>query len=284
MTAAARALTFNAVDELGFAASWGHFDEAHWPIMYCPKSLGPLIELFCLAKAGRVPDPVKARCLVPNGAAPMIAALQQEREQWVSNEERRMGFIRAQRGGPEGENHLTGFLMQAKRAAREVAGLAGKAAGQLAGAMEELENNIHEHSEAADTGLLAFRAARGVFEFVIADRGIGVLASLQKGIGLAGITDHGKALEATLTDGTSRFGVRSNRGHGFRPIFLGMVNLRGTLRFRSGDHALLMDGTSPTLATAQLAQKPVIDGFFASLRCEAEVRPSKAMVLRQRAR
>jgi hypothetical protein len=33
-------------------------------------------------------------------------------------------------------------------------------------------------------------------------------------------------------------------------------------------HALVMDGTTPDLATAQIAPKPIIDGFFASIRCE----------------
>jgi hypothetical protein len=45
------------------------------------------------------------------------------------------------------------------------------------------------------------------------------------------------------------------------------MNFQGSLR--SGDHALVMDETSPMLAAAQLAQNPMIDGFFASVRCNA---------------
>jgi hypothetical protein len=133
--------------------------------------------------------------------------------------------------------------------------------------MEELENNIHEHSEAAATGVLAFRAALGVFEFVAADRGIGVLASLRKAQTYSVLTDHGRALQTALSDGASRF-EGSRRGHGFRPIFLGLMNLQGSLRFRSGDHALLMDGTSPSLSISRLAQKPSYDGFFVSVHCQ----------------
>jgi hypothetical protein len=70
--------------------------------------------------------------------------------------------------------------------------------------MRELENNIHEHSENAATGLLAFRAARGVFEFVAADRGIGILSSLRQSAQFAALQDHGRALREALTDGTSR--------------------------------------------------------------------------------
>jgi hypothetical protein len=54
------------------------------------------------------------------------------------------------------------------------------------------------------------------------------------------LRDHGKALQAALNDGTSRFGADSNRGHGFQPIFIGLLNLYGFLRFRSGDQALIM--------------------------------------------
>lgn len=48
------------------------------------------------------------------------------------------------------------------------------------------------------------------------------------------------------------------------------ANLHGYLRFRTGDGAIVMDGTAPTLATAQVSQKPCLDGFFASVRCENE--------------
>jgi hypothetical protein len=197
----------------------------------------------------------------------MIAAIQDQSECWVKPDDRRMGFIRAARSGRDEDALFTGFLMDAQRAARDVSRLPGTVPGQLAAAMQELESNIHEHCDAADTGLLAFRAAAGVFEFVAADRGIGILRSLQRCLAFANLDDHGKAMLAALSDGTSRFGTDGQRGHGFRPIFLGLANLRGSLRFRSGDHALVIDGRSPSLATAQLAQKPFFDGFFASARC-----------------
>jgi hypothetical protein len=71
----------------------------------------------------------------------------------------------------------------------------------------------------------------------------------------------------------------AGRGHGFRPVFIGLMNMYGSLRFRSGDHALIMDGATPDISTAQLAQKPSMDGFFASVMCrkgaaEALVRQS----------
>jgi hypothetical protein len=268
MNAPTRPLTFRAVDGFGFAAARGQLDAEQSLSPYVPNSLGPLFELLHVAAGGRLPLLSVESWLAENGLAPMFAALQENRERWVSSGVRRMGFIRAVRTGPDADNWMTAFLMDAQRAARDVARLPGTTPGQLAAAMEELENNIHEHSDAADTGILAFWAAREIFEFVAADRGIGILASLRKCSIYAEVSDHGKALESALTDGISRYGSDNSRGHGFRPIFLGLVDLRGSLRFRSGDHALLIDGASPNLTHAQLAQKPPIDGFFASIRCE----------------
>lgn len=266
-------LTFAAVDGLGFAAAAGRLEAANKTERYAPASLGPLLELLHLAAGGRLPSAVARASLAENGAGLMISALQDGRECWINPRNRRIGFVRAIRRGHDDQDCvLTSFLMDAQRAAREVAGLPGTTPGQLVAAMQELESNIHEHSDAADTGLLAFRATQGAFEFVAADRGIGILKSLQRCPALAALQDHGNAIQAALSDGTSRFGADSRRGHGFRPIFLGLANLRGSLRFRSGDHALLIDGTSPNLATAQLAQKPWIDGFLASVRCEVSVR------------
>lgn len=266
-------LTFGAVDGLGFAAAAGRLKSGEQSSRYLPTSLGPLLELLFLAAGGRLPSPIVSGWLADNGAGPMISALSDNQERWVKASDRRMGFIRANRStrNADTDTLLTSFLMDAQRAARDVTGLPGSTPGQLVAAMEELENNIHEHSEAPATGILAFRATPHVFEFVAADRGIGILRSLQGCSIFAGLDDHGMAIQLALSDGTSRFGSDSRRGHGFRPIFIGLANLQGSLRFRSGDHALLIDGTSPDLATAQLAQKPVIDGFFASIRCHVSL-------------
>lgn len=274
---AAKPLSFHAVDGLAFAAATGQTDAVSACAPFIPIALGPLLELLHLAAGDRLPEPpAGGSWLARNSATPMIVALQEQHEiLWLDPRDRRMGFIRALRTGPDGDNRLVSFLMDAQRAARDVSRLPGTTPGQLAAAMQELENNIHEHSDTADTGFLAFRAALGVFEFVAADRGVGILASLQRCPLYADVPDHGTALQTALTDGTSRFGANSQRGYGFRPIFIGLTNLRGVLRFRSGDHALAIDGTSPNLAMAQLAQKPAIDGFFASIRCQTPpIRPT----------
>ena len=263
-------LSFGTVDDLGFAAVEGRLDIDQLRKRYVPSSLGPLIELLYLVAGGRLPSALQTDWLADNGARAMVSALNDNHDCWVHPRDRRIGFVRAIRGDRyrDADTLFTSFLMDAQRAARDITCLPGKTPGQLVAAMQELESNVHEHSEAAHTGVLAFRATRRVFEFVVADSGIGVLRSLQRCQRFAYLQDHGEAIEKALSDGVSRFGQDSRRGHGFRPLFVGLVNLRASLRFRSGDHALTMDGTSPTLATANLAQKPMIDGFLASIRCE----------------
>ena len=265
--AMSRGLSFRDVDGLGFVAA-NDGDATQLPAAYAAGSLGPLFELLHLVAGGRLPKhPHGGNWLAANGATPMVKALHDGQGWWLSPDSRRMGFLRARRVGPDADSRLTSFLLNAHTAARAVAGLPVHAARHLAAAMEELENNIHEHSEASDTGIIAFRATSGIFEFVAADRGIGVLQSLRRCPAYNHIADHGTALRAALETGTSRFGPNSGHGNGFRPIFLGLANLNGALRFRSGDHALTIDGSSPQLTTSQLQQKPQLDGFFVSVRC-----------------
>lgn len=262
MSSQALALTFSVVDSLGFAAANNMIQSAPSEARYVPYTLGPLWELLHLRE--RHPNLIVENWISPNGSADMIDALGDVRESWL-NPSKRMGFIRALREGSEGDNRLSAFLMDAQRAARDVAGLKGTVPGQIVAAMAELEGNIHDHSESATSGKIAFRAAQNMFEFVVADCGVGLLQSLRGCPTYETLSDHGKALEHALQDGVSRYGPQSGHGNGFRPIFVGLTNLNGVLRFRTGDHALLMDGTSPSLTTARLMQKPAIGGFFASV-------------------
>jgi len=135
-------------------------------------------------------------------------------------------------------------------------------------AVGELYSNVYEHSGAAATGLVAFRALPHRFEFVVSDRGIGVLDSLRSCADYEALSDCGEALRLTLTDGVSRHGADAGRGRGFRPLFVGLANLDGALRFRSGDHALIIDGSNPSLMIARTAQKPPLKGFMISVACK----------------
>ena len=269
MSSAAHPLTFAVVDGLAFAASRGTLDNANRSAPFQAASLGPVLEFIDLMACGALPPGANGEWLAPDEMSPFVEALLDVGEVWLSPGDGRMGFMRSRQGSPQSHEDQVNFLMHAKRAARLITGLPDSTAGQLVAAMEEFEGNIQEHSESVESGLLAYHAAGNVFEFVALDKGIGVLDSLRRCGTFADLASHGKALQMALTDGVSRFGLDSKRGHGFRPMFVGLANLRGSLRFRSGDCALTMDGTSPTLATAHLAQKVYLKGLFISASCFA---------------
>ncbi len=273
MTATAPApLTFAQVDDLAFAAERGRL-RGGMPggIRLATNDLGPLLELSHLAAAGFLPPLEPGSWLILNGMTDFYRAMIEGKQQWMRADSRDFGFLRTEARLAADATTWTSFGVAAQKAA-VTAGFANKVAGQLVGAILEMHSNIYEHSEAPQTGILAFRATPGVFEFVAADQGIGVLESLRSGTTYAALADHGTALQLTLTEGCSRFGDGVGRGMGFRPLFVGLANLRGSLRFRSGDHALTIDGDHPTLVMARLAQKPPLSGFFASIRCTIDTR------------
>src|SRR5579883_1652618 len=132
MTAAEKPLTFTAVDDLAFAAANDLLNKKDSGLRFTPLTLGPLFELCHLGVGRRLKKTVVQDWIVVNGAEPMIDALHGGQESWISPDRRRMGFIRSERKGPDGDLRLSGFLMDAQRAARDITQLPGNTPGQLA--------------------------------------------------------------------------------------------------------------------------------------------------------
>lgn len=159
------------------------------------------------------------------------------------------------------------FVRRVQNAATR-SGFPAKLGDGLAAAFEEMTDNALIHSLRPSTALAGYQWSADVFEFVVADAGQGLLASLRMNAQFARIRDHGEALQVALSEGASRFGSGFGYGFGFRQLFVSLANLNGRLRFRSGDHALLIDGTSPTLASAHLVQLAAdYSGFLVSAVC-----------------
>ncbi|MCR9193750.1 MAG: hypothetical protein NXH88_03405 [Hyphomonas sp.] len=267
------ALDFAALDGLAFAAERERLNGQAIPT-FTAREIGPLFEFSQLSARGLLPAPQSASFLALDGLAPLIEAMENGTGQWVAPGAANMGFLRT-RTTPPADPVWTGFGLAAQKAAT-ASGFPRAIAAQLAAALGELHSNIYEHAQAPDTGVIAFRAEPGRFEFVVADHGIGVLESLRSAAAYTQLDDHGEALRLTLTDGVSRYGADTGRGHGFRPLFVGLANLNGALRFRSGDHALLIDGRNPSLMTARTAQKPAMQGFLIAVSCTTgRARPNK---------
>ena len=144
--------------------------------------------------------------------------------------------------------------------------LNGQLVASLIGAMVEIQDNVYEHSGAPQTGLFVYAVTPSSFEFVVADRGVGVLQTLRQNPHYADIADAGAALREVNRDGVSRFPADTGRGQGFNQLFRALVGHNAELRFRSGDHALTMRPTSDALhGETVLAQVAPLNGFTVSV-------------------
>lgn len=144
----------------------------------------------------------------------------------------------------------------------------------LLGALIELQDNIYEHSGAPETGMVAYATTPSSFEFVVADRGMGVLSSLRQNPKYAEVSDAGVALGLVITDGVSRFPSETGHGQGFNQLFRALVGHNAELRFRSGDHALtLRPGSDFTKGASVLAQVASLAGLSISVFCNGGVLP-----------
>ena len=270
MTLSACSFNFTILDDLAFAAERGK-ESGLKPNQMVARDLGPLIELSQLATSGLLPPPDQATWLKLDSLGTLYHAFLRNQSQWVCPSSRRIGFLKTSRTLQARDAVWTRFCLAVQQGAATTCFPHGIAA-QLAAAVGELYSNIYEHSEAPETGLIVFRAVDNRFEFVVSDQGIGLLESLKCCPEYATLDDHGMALQLTLTDGVSRHGIDANRGNGFRDLFIGLANLNGSLRFRSGNHALVIDGQNPSLMTARIAEKVSITGFLVSVVCELDNR------------
>jgi hypothetical protein len=192
-------------------------------------------------------------------------AYRQQDQLWIYPGTKRLALLRTSE--KHDETAIFRFCSAAQKAAI-TAGFGKTISRQIAAAAHEMLDNVYLHSNKCETGLAAFHAGIRKFEFVVLDAGIGILRSLKECTEFGVLKDHGDALQVALTDGCSRYGTGSNHGHGFSPLFVGLSNLKGSLRFRSGDHALLIDGKDPKNIPWKKSAKPPICGFLASVCLE----------------
>lgn len=253
-------LRYEVVDDLAFAASLDRLDAV--AETFEVVDLGPFIELAYLSRLLPRLRPVAGACSA-QAQLPPVASASSGARLWFSADGS-TGVLRTQTNDVTEEGCWIRFGLAAQQAAKQ-AGFVAREPAQMVGAMSELCENIYEHAGNAAPGVVTFRAARKSFEFVISDGGRGVLASLRTAPKYAKLSDDAEALRLALQEGVSRFDD-PQRGCGFRPLFIGLAELDGTLRFRSGAAALTIDGTLD-LMTAKLSQKASYAGFHVSVIC-----------------
>lgn len=194
--------------------------------------------------------------------------IQSKAPSWTTSDALLCGFIKVRRKHSDIDDlRWVRFRYELQRAAI-AAGFDRQWGRQIAGAVGELEDNVHRHSEAADTAILAYLVTASKLEFVVLDRGIGVLQSLRRSAEHSWLIDHGTALRLATQNGTSRYGNESGCGWGFNDLFVGLANKRADVRFRSGDHLLQIEGRTG-LPASQLRQRASGQGLLVSVRVSA---------------
>jgi hypothetical protein len=131
-------------------------------------------------------------------------------------------------------------------------------------------NNLVIHCEAPQTAVIGYRHSKAEkeFEYVVADRGIGVLASLKQNPIYHHLLDSGQALETAIKDGESRRGKNIGYGNGFQQLMRNIASQNSYLRFRSGDHSLALDGVDKPHIDALTQQTVEFQGFLISVVCK----------------
>ncbi|MCY4641150.1 MAG: hypothetical protein OXC41_00375 [Gammaproteobacteria bacterium] len=262
-------LTFDFLDDLALATARRRTDPyAHLKARRIER-IGPLLEFVSLSKAQALPFDALQFCEVGDTMLAACNTGQSSLGSYFEAKNAQVGFIVTNRDPYMDDQHYwTAFCRKAQEAAE--LSLPKPVAQGLIGAMREIEENVHIHSERAYDGIVGYRGTVDDFEFAVVDSGVGILKSLQRSPDYQSLTDTGTAIKTALTDGESSLRYRNTgRGYGFHDLFVGLANLNGELRFRSGDHALTIDGVSPSLVTARLCQKVEMPGFLVSILSRA---------------
>ena len=262
-------LTFDLLDDVAIATQKGKDTSEHLARITSVE-LGPLAEWLLLSnERGGLLTTLRVAEHQPFVKASLNALRTPGNVVFCEHEFQRAAFLTTSRN-PLAANQVewSKFQMRMSKAGQD-AGLHATEAHAMVAALEEIETNIHEHSERSHDGLVAFLTRPGELAFIVADSGIGPLASFQSNEEYVHVTDAGQALKLTIADGQSRFGSRANRGLGYHSLFIGLAALNASLRFRAGNRALVIEGQSPSRIGAALLERVPMQGFLASVVCRS---------------
>jgi hypothetical protein len=163
------------------------------------------------------------------------------------------------------------FAQRLRRSLEQKGGFDAKRALALSKMMSELVDNVIEQSSIAGTppapAVVGYAIDAGRMTFAIGDVGRGVLASLSDNpIWRDRLPDSRAAIAAAVLEHASRRAAIGVEGFGLRTVQQAVVDLDGSLRFRSGDAALTLDGPEDAREIRR-SDSPPMAGFQVSVSC-----------------
>lgn len=164
------------------------------------------------------------------------------------------------------------FLQRFTRGLRGPVGLNTQLAHGVAAAFGEMVDNVLQHSTPFGTtsGVVGYQIGPRRFSFAVADLGIGVLASLRENPKWHSLGSSVRALDAAVRKNATRR-TEFAEGNGFKTVLRNLADMNATLRFRSGDGLLTLDGRhSASVARLRAVEStgPHMGGTQVSVRCQ----------------
>lgn len=193
-----RELSYRVIDQFAEAVLLGRLPDDGIP-EHQPILLGPLLEFRQLSRQQSAIRSADRSWIANSDCGLLLSKLEDQNHMWSSITGRKTGFMRVDHAAKNLDD-WTGFAQQAKRAAVS-SGLTSDLAAQIVAALDELLDNVIQHSKLSSSGVAAFAEGDGWFEIIVADEGIGVLESLKSNEKYGDLADHSEALTYFIRDG-----------------------------------------------------------------------------------
>lgn len=232
--------------------------------------LGPVVELAVMALRSKIWSSIAKATLPVDIATPMRKS-RSRRLETITTETKLFtaGFMSLSEIDSDAfYRHLLNFDLLARRAMRFNKNV-NQSKALICGALGEMVDNVCEHSQATDSGIVGFMGNEKYLDICVGDAGIGVLSSLKLNPAYAYLADAGMALSLAIEDGISRYPISAGgegRGHGFSTLFRGLNSLDADVRLRTGNYALEISGRNSLERVPRISEKAHLRGFVLSFR------------------
>jgi hypothetical protein len=135
-------------------------------------------------------------------------------------------------------------------------------------ALHAMTENGILHADSQAGVLVGYQMLADAVLFTVADVGRGVLSSLRANAKYSALAFHRDALRLAMQDGVTS--QNSDGGYGFHQVFKALASQFGTIRFRTGNACITMDGQSFDAEMGEETFPEVMSGFQVTVCCRRQ--------------